>query len=318
MTALLNRTQTFLSEPHWLATPFEYHPKSPLDHLLDLLSSLPAIRGRADRVLAQQHTLARRLTAQDLLNNCLDMELELGRWYSNTTTTQTMGGQQQQQPLFWLTSPPATAGAMPFPAPLLSFRDAHAALALGYYWIALVLLYQTVWKLYFAAVIDPVIDAAEAGTGFLPPQAAAQQQGVGMNMGMHMGWGGHDDDDMGMGMGMGGVGDVSGLPVPPRLQALDPMRYSLAKVREMAGNVCRVMEFLLGEGCVQPDLMWHMLLVVARFFEDIGNMGEMVAGPGDGRLELMWCEGFRERLMARGREMHEVVLGRRWVDLASF
>jgi hypothetical protein len=61
-----------------------------------------------------------------------------------------------------------------------------------------------------------------------------------------------------------------------------------------------------------------MLLVVARFFEDIGNMGEMVAGPGDGRLELMWCEGFRERLMARGREMHEVVLGRRWVDLASF
>jgi hypothetical protein len=210
----------------------------------------------------------------------------------------------------------------PFPAPLLTFRDAPAALALGYYWIALVFLYQTVWKLYFAAVIDPVIDTPDT-SGFLPPQtaaAAAQQQGVGMAMG----W----DHDMGMmGMGdldtttMGGnvnVGGVSGLPVPPRLQALDPMRYALGKVREMAGNVCRVMEFLLGEGCVQPDLMWHMLIVVARFFGDIGSMGGMVAGPGDGRLELMWCEGFRERLVARGREMHEVVLGRRWVDLASF
>jgi hypothetical protein len=48
----------------------------------------------------------------------------------------------------------------------------------------------------------------------------------------------------------------------------------------------------------------------------VGAVG--VPGVGDGSVELVWCEGFRERLMARGREMREGVVGRRWVDLASF
>jgi ribose 1,5-bisphosphokinase PhnN len=39
---------------------------------------------------------------------------------------------------------------------------------------------------------------------------------------------------------------------------------------------------------------------------------------GDGRLELMWCDGFQERLLARGREIREVVQARMWLDLASF
>ncbi|KAK4123595.1 hypothetical protein N657DRAFT_633843 [Parathielavia appendiculata] len=321
MTALLNRTPTYLSEPQWLTTPFEEHPKSPLDHLLDSLSALPALLGQADRVLSQQRTLARRLMAQDLLNNCLDLELDLGRWYS--TTTQTLGG---HQPLFWLADPSAAAAAAPgevvtavFPAPLLSFRAARAALAMGYYWTALVVLYPTAWRLYFAAVLDPVVDVdLNVAGGFLSPLAQAdmqtQQQGIGIGLGSY---------ETGMGMGMGsrdvGVPGSGILPVPARLQALDPMRYSLAKTREVAGNVCRAMEFLLAETCVQPDLMLHMLLVVERFFRENGDMGmNMGLVIVDGGLELMWCEGFRARLVARAREMQAVGPGRRWVDLASF
>ncbi|KAH6850346.1 hypothetical protein B0I37DRAFT_112063 [Chaetomium sp. MPI-CAGE-AT-0009] len=157
MTALLNRTPTFLAEPQWLSTPFEAHPKSALDRLFDSLALLPSLLARADRVLAQEHTFARRLMAQDLLNNCLDLEVELGRWY---TTLQVSPASGVAQPLFWLSNPPLTApstAAHPYHLPNpLSFRDAHTALALSYYWTALVLFYPTIWRLYFAAVIDPV------------------------------------------------------------------------------------------------------------------------------------------------------------------
>jgi hypothetical protein len=35
-------------------------------------------------------------------------------------------------------------------------------------------------------------------------------------------------------------------------------------------------------------------------------------------LELLWCERLGERLAARGREVREEVVGKRWVDLAAF
>ncbi|KAK4106830.1 hypothetical protein N658DRAFT_512576 [Parathielavia hyrcaniae] len=322
MSALLNRTPTYLSDPSWLTTPFATHPKSPLDHLLDSLSTFPALLARADHVLAQRHTLARRLTAQELLHTCLDVELNLAR------ATQVLGGQQQQQPLFRFEAPSAAApGEDGLPGeekeeeavaaaaafPRLSFRSAHAALVMAHYWTALVVLYPTVWRLYFAAVLDPVVDVDAQQT-----QQQQQQQGIEMRWGS-----GHVGTGMGMGP-MTGSSDVAVpgsrvLPVPVRLQALDPMRYSLARTREVSGNVCRAMDFLLAEGCVQPDLMWHMFRVVENLFREIGGMGmDMGLVVGHGGFELMWCEGFRERLVARGRKMREVVLGRRWVGVASF
>ncbi|KAH6850345.1 hypothetical protein B0I37DRAFT_371426 [Chaetomium sp. MPI-CAGE-AT-0009] len=128
------------------------------------------------------------------------------------------------------------------------------------------------------------------------------------------------------------------------------MRYSLPRVRDAAADVCRALEFCLGAAPDQPDLLWHALFVVGRFFGELGGAGvgvgvdvgvdgvgvgshmgggvglEMgmgmgaigVPGVGDGGVELVWCGGFRERLLARGREMREAVVGRRWVDLASF
>ncbi|KAK4040900.1 hypothetical protein C8A01DRAFT_35072 [Parachaetomium inaequale] len=302
MTALLNRTPTFLAEPQWLSTPFEAHPKSPLDRLLDILAVLPSLLARADRVLGQEHTLTRRLMAQDLMNNCLDLEVEMARWYTalqQNPSTSGGGGGGQPQPLFWLSDPSSTAatGEQPsFPNPL-TFQTTHAALALSYYWTALVLFYPALWRLYFAAVIEPVTVFDTAATSSFTP---------------------HGGD----------------LPVPTRLQTLDPMRYSLPKVREAAVDACRALDFLVigavdgsggSSGWVQPDLLWHSLFVVSRFYGELG--GEMMQaaagigglmGPGGGGIELLWCERFRERLVERGREMREVVLGRRWVDVASF
>ncbi|KAK3901406.1 hypothetical protein C8A05DRAFT_34921, partial [Staphylotrichum tortipilum] len=127
MTALVNRTPTHLAEAHWLSTPFEAHPKSSFDHLLDTLALLPALLARADRVLTQQPTLTRRLMAQDLLHNTLDLEAALTRWHAAE------GQQQHQTPTQIYT------------------------LASVYHWTTLTLLYPTLWRLYFAAVLDPVV-----------------------------------------------------------------------------------------------------------------------------------------------------------------
>ncbi|KAK3296131.1 uncharacterized protein B0H64DRAFT_374262 [Chaetomium fimeti] len=243
MTALINRTPIFLAEPQWLSTPFEAHPKSALDRLFDSLALLPSLLARADRVLAQEHTLTRRLMAQDLLNNCLDLEVELSRWY---TALQVSPASGISQPLFWLSNPPLTASSTaPHPYHLpdpLSFRDAHTALALSYYWTALVLFYPTIWRLYFAAVIDPVtaydtsttttstttsIPTTTSGnppaTTFPPPHHHPHHHPQ------------HQHDLL----------EPTTLPLPTRLQTLDPMRYSLPRVRDAAADVCRALEFFL-------------------------------------------------------------------------
>ena len=51
---------------------------------------------------------------------------------------------------------------------------------------------------------------------------------------------------------------------------------------------------------------------------DMGVEMEMGMGMGDGRLGVMWCDEFGERLAAREREMREAVQARRWVELAGF
>ncbi len=54
------------------------------------------------------------------------------------------------------------------------------------------------------------------------------------------------------------------------------------------------------------------LFVVEEFYREIN------AAAGDGQLELMWCEAFRQRLAAKGQDIAEVVQGRLWQDLASW
>ena len=100
----------------------------------------------------------------------------------------------------------------------------------------------------------------------------------------------------------------------------------------MVANICRSLDFAL-ESTVQPDMLGCPLFVVRQFYETVGletglnlNMGLMGgdAGTGheevlsDGRLELVWCEGFGERLRGKGRDIAEVVGGRRWVDLGRY
>ncbi|KAK3956833.1 hypothetical protein QBC32DRAFT_380931 [Pseudoneurospora amorphoporcata] len=81
LTALLNRTPTFLESAEWTSTPWEKHPKSLLDQLFDIIALLPRILSRADRVITEEvPSLPRRQRAQDLLTNCLNIERQLNAW----------------------------------------------------------------------------------------------------------------------------------------------------------------------------------------------------------------------------------------------
>lgn len=100
-------------------------------------------------------------------------------------------------------------------------------------------------------------------------------------------------------------------PALPRHLRVDPAAYSPLKVRELAANVCRSLDFALG-ATAQPDLLVVPLYVVLEFYRGICE------ATGDGQLEIMWCESFRARLAAKGSDIADVVGGRRWRDLAAW
>ncbi|KAK4169333.1 hypothetical protein QBC43DRAFT_60518 [Cladorrhinum sp. PSN259] len=269
-TALVNSTATFLSTPEWLSTPFELHPKSTFDRLLDILTQLPHLFARTDRLLLPQNqTISRRLLAQDLLSAFLDIDAQLSQWLATLPSPTP----------YWITEPTAYSQS-PF-SEAFAFCDNQTALGMMYYWAVCVMFWPRCWRLYWTIFEQPV-DAGYIGGG--PAE----------------------------------------LDMPPRLQGFDAMRYALKEVREMAGNVCRGLDYALG-GVTQPDLLGWVLEVVRGFYEGLGmesmgvgmNMG-MGMGQVDGALELGWCEGFRARLVARGREVQDVVMARRWVEYGSY
>lgn len=263
-TALLNRTQTFLSEPPWLTAPFELHPKSIFDQLLDVISLLPSFLQRFDHIVLQEQTMARRLQAQDLLANCINLQNQLDAWYSSVATS------PQGEGAFWISS--TDPSSIPF-ADTFGFRDGLTAISFIYYWTAQLLFYPVIERLYWT-IFEPVVDGPFPQT----------------------------------------------MPILPGPLQINPARYARKEAREMAGNVCRSFDFAL-ERTLQPDILAVPLFVVGRFFQHVG-LGDDQAGEGDvfgdGRLELMWCEGFRGRLGIKGREMQGFAENKGWRDVGAW
>ncbi|CAK7231416.1 hypothetical protein SBRCBS47491_007922 [Sporothrix bragantina] len=300
--ALISRKGTFLSEPEWTSIPWEAHPKSGLDRLLDIAALLPVMLGRADSMASHEPTMARRMMAQDVLANCIYVERVLEQWHASLLEMGMRGGANvsgasvmSSAPAsmdggvagfrsggpraranshggsgnwYWIADPEHTSVAAQIPfADTYAFRDTATALMFIYYWSILVLLYPCVEGLH-ASIFQPVIDTYPSPFPNLP----------------------------------------SSLQVPGG----DPSVYYGPKyVRELSGNVCRALDFALAT-TVQPGLLTAPLFVVESFYRQIN------AASGDGALELLWCEAFRSRLAAKGLYLAEVVQSRRWVDAGQF
>lgn len=106
-----------------------------------------------------------------------------------------------------------------------------------------------------------------------------------------------------------------------KLAGVDPMRWGWKETRGVAESVCRGGGWVL-QGAAQPDLVGWVVQVLDWFYGELPGMmtgwDEGVMVGGDGRLEMGWVRGLRERVQGRGRDIGEVVGGRGWVDYMSF
>ncbi|PFH61092.1 hypothetical protein XA68_18246 [Ophiocordyceps unilateralis] len=158
--ALLGRRDSFLSEQDWMSTPWTGHPKSPLDRLFDVVLRLPSILATADDLLPLPATMTRRIRAQDLLQDCLIIEMHFHEWLQSVTT----GAEGQHAP-YW--SQEESGGEIPFANPY-AFRDGLTALMMLYYWMALIPFHRCIDSLH-EAIFQPVVDAYPNMWPDLPP-----------------------------------------------------------------------------------------------------------------------------------------------------
>ncbi|TXC09807.1 hypothetical protein FocTR4_00005532 [Fusarium oxysporum f. sp. cubense] len=150
--ALLRRQDTFVSSPDWKTVPWHRHPKSLLDHLLDLVLLLPAIFSQVDQIVPSEPTLHRRHSAQQLLRDCLSLERHLDAWF------QMANRPSFEHPVaYWTEELISPGGLIPF-TNSYAFRDANTGLAFLYYWMTQILFHQCIESLH-RAIYQPVIDA---------------------------------------------------------------------------------------------------------------------------------------------------------------
>ncbi|KAM3463371.1 hypothetical protein MY5147_009686 [Beauveria neobassiana] len=140
--ALLNRRETFLSDPEWISLPWKNHRKSSLDSLFDIMLQLPLAFAQTDSLIPQTPSVERRYKAEGLLQTCLMLERQFAVWLS-----QSMGSAESFQ---------AVENAAAFNN-VYEFHDELTAFTMLYYWMSQIIFHRCILDL--CAVIDqPVLD----------------------------------------------------------------------------------------------------------------------------------------------------------------
>ncbi|KAI2465557.1 hypothetical protein F4781DRAFT_22059 [Annulohypoxylon bovei var. microspora] len=140
--ALLNRQPTFLCSPEWTVVPWERHPRTPLDDLLDIVVLLPSIFSRADRITPLEASGSRRLKAKDLLISCANIERQFDIWYSMVHQRVDESG----SPLYWVADATASGVHAPF-SDAFNFPSPLIGLVHVYYWAVLISFHQCTSRL---------------------------------------------------------------------------------------------------------------------------------------------------------------------------
>ena len=160
--ALLGRKETFLSSSEWRTQPWIEHPKAPMDHLLDIVTFLPALLQHTDRMIPLQPTLARRQEAQGLMEHALFIESELSQWLDMTNRA------TPESPLsYWMEENVGPSGGIPFQS-CFFFKDSQTGMSFLYYWMAQIMLHRCIDALY-RTIFQSVVDAYPNVWPDLPP-----------------------------------------------------------------------------------------------------------------------------------------------------
>ncbi len=147
------RKATFLADPAWCSTPWEEIPKTDMDRLFDIQVLLPGIFERAERLETSPPSIARRLKARDLLQNCSRIDKTFDDWYSELCG-------RSNEPILWHVKSTPEAAYMQSSEwkaryemdPLFEFQFEFADVRTGflheYYWSALCLFYSTIQQVH--------------------------------------------------------------------------------------------------------------------------------------------------------------------------
>lgn len=339
MTSLLARTPCHLASQEWATVPYERHPKSSLDALFDVLSVVPALLHRADRVMPlPPAALSRRLKARDLLANCVSVEAQLAQWSAGIEAA--AAGNRDMPLLYWIHGTLNLRGdggrgqqrhaQIPF-ADTYDFASTVVGIGHVYYWTSLMLLYECMEALIDAVLYDsgsgttstndPFTDLT--GAAFSTSSSSLQRPNV-VAPGVRV-----------LPTTESGSRDL----LPPGCEAA---RYQIRERRKLAAHICRSLDWVIGSSSSvpvprggvggeieqlnaaviggHPDLALAPLHIVERFY------GGLWSPDGrDGGLERMWCRDFRTRLGQRGREVEAWVGGRGggggsrgWLEVGRF
>ncbi|TLD34255.1 hypothetical protein PspLS_00578 [Pyricularia sp. CBS 133598] len=286
--AVINRKNTFLARPEWTSVPWEVHPKSAIDRLLDVIAFVPALLSRADHILPHPPTLERRMLTNDLVGNCLNVQGLLDGWLLSLDHNLAGDSTLVPQQLYWV-NPIDDSTSIPFADSTYGFRDLQTATALIYYWTALLILLPCIESLN-QAIYEPIPGSFPQ---LFPAELYNMTQPDSMPMGLMAaplagGSGSMAESNSGGGGGSGGK-----------------------STQDLAVNICRSLDFAL-ERSVQPELLAVPLTVVEDHYREI-NMA-----TGEAAMELMWCQAFSEQLTAKGQGIADVVRRRSWRELRRF
>lgn len=142
--ALLNRQPTFLCSPEWTIVPWEHHPRTALDDLLDIAVLLPSIYSRADSIIALSPSADRGFKAKELLEDCFNIETQFGFWYE--MMQQTVRDPPQEGGLYWLVNAGPGNPQAPFQS-TFAFTTPLVGLIHVTYWAVLVSFHQCIYTL---------------------------------------------------------------------------------------------------------------------------------------------------------------------------
>ena len=231
--------------PEWTTRPWEQHPKSLMDQLIDVALFLPSLLARADEIQLEAPTTGRRDQAKDLLQSCLALGRQFDQWL-----VVAIPGTVSQPVNYWPQDPDATS-MLPF-AFAWAFKDGATGMMFLYFWMTQILLYRCITTVH-SALFAPVIDVYQ---------------------------------------------DVWPPLLPPSLQQMDLSRYQ--QTRELGANICQGLDAALA-ATGQPDLLLGPLRVATDLYREINSASHDVL------LEVMWLEGFGERIRAKGQDVTETL-----------
>lgn len=146
----------------WTTKPWELHPKSLMDHLIDVALFLPSLFARADELMHEPPTTIRRDHAKELLQNCLTVERQFDQWLARA-----MPPIVTDPVSYWAQDADASS-MLPFPFAWV-FKDGNTGTMFLYYWMTQILFHRCI-SMVHGAIFEPVMDVyPDVWPPILPP-----------------------------------------------------------------------------------------------------------------------------------------------------